>query len=96
MSTPSPSLAERRAARPAPRIWLTKVSAIAIPPVREFFEMSMLTAGQWFLALVAAALGLVAASLMWRLPVIQSWEADEDDYENQPPMERNLKPEPGP
>ena len=69
---------------------------LALTPVREFFEMSMLTAGQWFLALVAAALGLVAASLMWRLPVIQSWEADEDDYENQPPMERNLKPEPGP
>ena len=69
---------------------------LALTPVREFFEMSMLTAGQWFLALVSAALGLVAASLMWRLHFIQSWEAGDENDDNESPMERNLVPEPGP
>ena len=59
---------------------------LAVTPVREFFEMSMLDADQWFISLLAAALGLVAASLMWRLPFIQDWETpDESAF---PPMER--------
>jgi magnesium-transporting ATPase (P-type) len=48
---------------------------LAAPPVREFFEMSILTALQWFLALFSAALGLVFASVLWRLPQIQNLEA---------------------
>lgn len=50
---------------------------LAVPLLREFFDMAMLDAAQWFIALLAAALGLVLASLMWRLPLIQSWEAEE-------------------
>jgi cation-transporting ATPase E len=52
---------------------------LAVTPVREFFEMSMMSADQWFIAMLAAALGLVAAALMWRLPVIQGWEAPESE-----------------
>ncbi|MEX0620165.1 MAG: cation-translocating P-type ATPase [Solirubrobacterales bacterium] len=59
---------------------------LAVGPLREFFEMSMLTADQWFITLTAAALGLVAASLMWKLQIIQDWEAT--DNEDIPPLER--------
>jgi len=68
---------------------------LALTPVRHFFEMSMLTAGQWFLTLVAAALGLLVAGLMWRLRFIQEWETP-DAPEDEPPMERNLVAEAGP
>ena len=61
---------------------------LAVPQLREFFEMAMLNAGQWFIAMLAAALGLVAASLMWRLPTIQSWEAQPDES-GLPPFERD-------
>jgi magnesium-transporting ATPase (P-type) len=59
---------------------------LALTPLREFFEMAMLSADQWFITMLAAALGLVAASLMWRLRFIQDWETpDEGEF---PPMER--------
>ena len=48
---------------------------LAAPPVREFFQMSILTAAQWFLALFSAALGLTIASALWRVPQIQHLEA---------------------
>ena len=48
---------------------------LALPPLREFFEMEMLTAAQWFLALLTAAIGLTIASLLWKLPVVEAWEA---------------------
>jgi hypothetical protein len=48
---------------------------LAARPVRDFFDMSLLSAGQWFLALLAAAGGLVIASLIWRLPYIQRLES---------------------
>jgi cation-transporting ATPase E len=47
---------------------------LAAEPVREFFEMDLLSAGQWFLALIAVAAGLVTASALWRLPWIQHLE----------------------
>jgi magnesium-transporting ATPase (P-type) len=52
---------------------------LAAPPVREFFEMVLLSAIQWFLALLSAAVGLTIASLLWRLPFIESLEAVESD-----------------
>ena len=48
---------------------------LALPPLRDFFEMEMLTAAQWFLALLCAAVGLTIASLLWRLPQIERLEA---------------------
>jgi len=47
---------------------------LAIGPLRDFFEMEMLTAAQWFLALVCGAVGLTIASAMWRLPQIEALE----------------------
>jgi cation-transporting ATPase E len=44
-------------------------------PVRDFFDLTLLSAGQWFLALLSAAAGLVIASVIWRLPYIQRLEA---------------------
>ncbi len=48
---------------------------LAAAPVRDFFEMALLTASQWFLALLCSAVGLTIASLLWRLPQIERLEA---------------------
>jgi magnesium-transporting ATPase (P-type) len=47
---------------------------LAIPALRDFFDMAMLSAGQWFLTLLCAAAGLTVASLLWRLPQIERFE----------------------
>jgi len=48
---------------------------LAAAPVRDFFDMELLGATQWFLALLSAAVGLTIASLLWRLPQVEAWEA---------------------
>ncbi|HSR94975.1 MAG TPA: HAD-IC family P-type ATPase [Solirubrobacterales bacterium] len=48
---------------------------LAAAPVRDFFEMTLLTASQWFLALLCSAIGLTIASLLWRLPQIERLES---------------------
>ncbi|HET7054406.1 MAG TPA: HAD-IC family P-type ATPase [Solirubrobacterales bacterium] len=48
---------------------------LAAAPVRDFFEMTLLSASQWFLALLCSAVGLTIASLLWRLPYIEGLEA---------------------
>jgi magnesium-transporting ATPase (P-type) len=48
---------------------------LAAAPVRDFFEMELLDATQWFLALISAAVGLTIASVLWRLPQIERLEA---------------------
>ncbi|HKO36900.1 MAG TPA: cation-translocating P-type ATPase [Solirubrobacterales bacterium] len=48
---------------------------LAIPFLREFFEMELLSAPEWFLALLSAAVGLTIASLLWKLPQIEELEA---------------------
>ena len=40
--------------------------------------MDLLSATQWFLALLSAAIGLTIASLLWRLPQIERMEATEE------------------
>jgi magnesium-transporting ATPase (P-type) len=50
---------------------------LAAGPVRGFFDLELLSAGQWFLCLLTVALGLVLAALAWRLPYIQMLEAPE-------------------
>ncbi len=49
---------------------------LAAAPVRHFFELELLSAGQWFLCMASVAAGLVVASALWRLPYIQNLEAD--------------------
>jgi cation-transporting P-type ATPase E len=51
---------------------------LAIPFLREFFEMELLSAPEWFLALLSAAVGLTIASLLWKLPQIEELEAPAD------------------
>ncbi len=51
---------------------------LAIEPVREFFELELLSGAQWFLALLSAAVGMAIASVLWRLPVIERWEMPDD------------------
>jgi magnesium-transporting ATPase (P-type) len=48
---------------------------LAAAPVRNFFQMELLDATQWFLALLSAAVGLTIASVLWRLPQIERLEA---------------------
>jgi cation-transporting P-type ATPase E len=63
---------------------------LAAEPVREFFDLVILSAGQWFLAMLSAAGGLVLASAVWRLPAIQRLEEPEEPVE--PPPEREGVP----
>ena len=51
---------------------------LGIEPVRDFFDMVLLAPGQWFLSLFAAAVGLIIASAMWKLPQIERLEVPED------------------
>ena len=48
---------------------------LAAAPIRDFFEMALLNATQWFLALLCSAVGLTIASALWRLPQIERLEA---------------------
>jgi magnesium-transporting ATPase (P-type) len=52
---------------------------LAITPLRDFFDMVLLDASQWFLALLCSAVGLTIASALWRLPQIERLEAPEAD-----------------
>jgi P-type E1-E2 ATPase len=52
---------------------------LAAAPVRDFFQMELLDATQWFLAMLAAAIGLTIASLLWRLPQIERLEIPGED-----------------
>ncbi len=57
---------------------------LAIGPLRDFFDLVILSAGQWFLALLSVAAGLLLAAAAWRVPYIQRLEAPD------------IQPEPGP
>jgi len=58
---------------------------LGIGPVREFFDLVLLNSTQWFLALFSAAIGLIIASLMWKLPQIERLEMPEERVEPDPP-----------
>jgi cation-transporting P-type ATPase E len=49
---------------------------LAAAPVRDFFELELLSSGQWFLSLASVAAGLLLAAIAWRLPYIQRLEVD--------------------
>jgi magnesium-transporting ATPase (P-type) len=58
--------------------------ALAAGPVREFFDLELLSAGQWFLSLLSVAIGLVLAAIAWRLPQIQALEAPAEGTDEAP------------
>jgi magnesium-transporting ATPase (P-type) len=58
---------------------------LAAAPVRDFFEMELLSSVQWFLAMLAAAVGLTIASVLWRLPQIERLEAPVEEADRKAP-----------
>jgi cation-transporting ATPase E len=71
--------------------------ALAAAPVREFFDLELLSAGQWFLCLISVAVGLVLAAAAWRLPYIQELEAPAEPAADEGPADRTaLPPQPAP
>ncbi len=52
---------------------------LAIEPVREFFELEVLSGGQWFLAIACVAIGLGIAGVAWQLPFVQRLERDDGE-----------------
>jgi cation-transporting P-type ATPase E len=54
---------------------------LALPFLRDFFEMTLLSAPEWFLALFSAAVGLTIASVLWKLPQIERLEVPEERVE---------------
>jgi magnesium-transporting ATPase (P-type) len=50
---------------------------IAIEPVRTFFDLEVLSGGQWFVALLCVAAGLGIAGAAWQLPYVQRLELPE-------------------
>jgi cation-transporting P-type ATPase E len=55
---------------------------LAIPFLRDFFDMVLLSAPEWFLALFSAAAGLTIASLLWKLPQIERLEVPGERVED--------------
>ena len=51
---------------------------LALPFLRDFFDMVLLSAPEWFLALFSAAVGLIIASALWKLPQIERLEVPEE------------------
>jgi cation-transporting ATPase E len=47
---------------------------LALPFLREFFELQLLGAGEWFLVFLSVAIGLTIASGMWKIPQIERLE----------------------
>jgi hypothetical protein len=47
---------------------------LAVEPLRQFFDLTVLGGGQLFLAMLSAAGGLVLASAVWRLPAMERLE----------------------
>jgi magnesium-transporting ATPase (P-type) len=66
---------------------------LALEPARAFFDLELLSAGQWFICMLSVAAGLVVASALWRLPFIQRLEIG-DDAEG--PATISGEPLPGP
>ncbi len=71
---------------------------LAVKPIRDFFDMVPLGGGQLFLALLSAAAGLVLASIVWRIPVIEQLEDRPPPPDEAPtgPVTAPLTPAPTP
>jgi cation-transporting P-type ATPase E len=47
---------------------------LALPFLRDFFELVLLGPGEWFLVFLSVAIGLTIASVMWKIPQIERLE----------------------
>ena len=66
---------------------------LALAPARDFFALELMDATQWFLSMLAAAIGLTIASLIWRLPPVEALEAEiQEEAAPDSPMEEAEAP----
>jgi cation-transporting ATPase E len=54
---------------------------LALPFLRDFFDLVLLGPGEWFLVFLSVAIGLTIASLLWKVPQIERWEVPEERVE---------------
>ncbi len=54
---------------------------LALPFLRDFFDLVLLGPGEWFLVFLSVAIGLTIASGMWKLPQIERLEVPEERVE---------------
>jgi len=54
---------------------------LALPFLREFFDLVLLGPGEWFLVFLSVAIGLAIASAMWKIPQIERLEVPEERVE---------------
>jgi len=54
---------------------------LALPFLREFFDLVLLGPGEWFLVFLSVAIGLAIASAMWKVPQIERLEMPEERVE---------------
>jgi cation-transporting P-type ATPase E len=54
---------------------------LALPFLRDFFDLVLLGPGEWFLVFLSVAIGLAIASAMWKLPPIERLEIPEERVE---------------
>ena len=57
---------------------------LALPFLRDFFELVLLGPGEWFLVFLTVAIGLTIASGMWKLPQIERLEVPGERVETPP------------
>ncbi|CAN5524845.1 HAD-IC family P-type ATPase [soil metagenome] len=67
--------------------------ALAVEPLRHFFELTQLGGGQLFLALLSSAGGLGLASAVWKLPYIERLD---EPVPARAPRRRRERPRPAP
>jgi cation-transporting P-type ATPase E len=51
---------------------------LAVPALREFFDLVLLGPGEWFLVFLTVAVGLTIASVIWKFPQIERLEVPEE------------------
>jgi cation-transporting P-type ATPase E len=54
---------------------------LAVPFLRDFFDLVLLGPGEWFLVFLSVAIGLTIASVIWKLPQIERLEVPEERVE---------------
>ncbi|MGE5527356.1 MAG: cation-translocating P-type ATPase [Methanosarcina sp.] len=58
---------------------------LAIPALRDFFDLVLLGPGEWFLVFLSVAIGLTIASVLWKVPQIERLEVPEERVEAERP-----------
>jgi cation-transporting P-type ATPase E len=51
---------------------------LALPFLRDFFDLVLLGPGEWFLVFASVAIGLTISSLLWKVPQIEALEVPEE------------------